>query len=266
MIIDRKLNLFFIVGHGRSGTMFLSRLLNCAEKVMVKHENHYEDIIYFHLGMTDNYHNVITNQLSERFKRRFDELPEDITVYGEVNSLLRYDIEWLRQNLNPFLLHLIRDGRDVVRSMYSRAVYLNPTQYIPAYPDDSDPYSLKWHDISRFEKLCWYWNHSNVYIKKRIDDYIRFEDILTDYNILNKKILTPVNIHLPEDKWEAMIEQPVNYTHISKTKNFINKVLPYYKRAEVKRIPHWKDWNSEMTDKFWQICGDTMKKFGYGEP
>ena len=163
------------------------------------------------------------------------------------------------------MLHLIRDGRDVVRSMYSREVYLSQTQYIPAYPDDSDPYSLKWHKIDRFEKLCWYWNHSNVYLKKRIDDFIRFEDILTGYDLLKKKILIPVNIRLSRDRWKAMVEQPVNYTHISRTKNIIKKMLPYYDKKEVETIPHWKEWGSEMTNKFWGICGDTMREFGYDQ-
>ena len=263
MVPKRELNLFFIVGHGRSGTMFLSRLLNSAERVVVKHEDYDDDIVYFHLGMTNNYQNIIAHQLAGRFKKIFDGLPDDIVVYGEVNSLLRYNIEWIKQNLNPILLHLIRDGRDVVRSMYSRGVYLYQTRYIPAYPDDSDPYSHKWHKMDRFEKLCWYWNQSNVYLKKRIDGFIRFEDILTDYDLLDKKILTPVNIQLTEERWKTMIEQPVNYTHISRTKNFLKKILPNYRTVEVETIPHWKEWDSEMTHKFWEICGDTMREFGY---
>jgi hypothetical protein len=33
---------------------------------------------------------------------------------------------------------------------------------------------------------------------------------------------------------------------------------------EIPPIPHWRDWDREKTQRFWQICGSTMEKMGYG--
>jgi hypothetical protein len=263
MLKNKNITLFFIVGHGRSGTMLISKLLNnSGENVIVRHEDHDEDLPYFHLGMTNDYNNIITNHLYKRFNQIFDKLPDGVT-YGEVNSLLRYNIDWLKENLNPFLIHLVRDGRDVVRSMYSRKVYLHPYKNIPAYPKDNDLFSTKWQLISRFEKLCWYWNHSNFYIKERLNDFIRFEDILADYDIFSRKILAPLKIEISKDKWENMIRKSVNTSATLKTKYFIKRMIPFHSTEVLEKIPHWKNWDVDMTDKFWSICGKIMNEFGY---
>ena len=265
MIESKNIKIFFVIGHGRSGTKFLSELLNSAENALVQHENDIEDIKYFHLGMVKQYNNVVSNNLAKRFSKVFESLPENIKTYGEVNSLLRYNIDWLKENLNPLMLHLVRDGRDVVRSMYSRKVYLEQYRYIPAYPQDDDPFSLVWHKISRFEKLCWYWNHTNLYIKDKIHNYIRFEDILLDYDLLSKKILMPMEIRLTKEKWQKFINQPINATSKLPVKYFLKRMLPHYKQRKIENISHWKEWDRELTERFWEICGDTMREFGYSE-
>ena len=28
-------------------------------------------------------------------------------------------------------------------------------------------------------------------------------------------------------------------------------------------LPHWADWPDDMTDEFWRICGDQMRRHGY---
>ncbi|MHA1413969.1 MAG: hypothetical protein ACTSO4_15295, partial [Promethearchaeota archaeon] len=171
---------------------------------------------------------------------------KNIEIYGEVNSLLRRHFDALRMAFPKatFLL-LIRNGKDVVRSLMSRETMTKKdpnTRYI--YPSENDPYQKKWKDMSRFEKLCWYWQIAYKDLKTKIDKVIKFEKIISSYEYFQKNVLKPLQLEISEEIWRNEIKKPKNAT--------INYTFP-----------HWTKWENHRKKKFDEICGEIMKEFGY---
>jgi len=136
--------LFFILSIGRSGTKWLANLLNKAPRALVVHEPFIEAIPHqeaFHdPKKAEEY--IMKFRKKEIYLRVHN---HDIDIYGEVNSFLRRHCEALKKAFpNAIILHLVRDGRDVVRSMYSRETML-PGAYDTKYirPKPGDPYYKK---------------------------------------------------------------------------------------------------------------------------
>jgi len=241
----REMNIFFILGIGRSGTKFLAYLLNMADNAVVYHEPFDESIPY-----QEAYQNP---DAAEKYIRdfRMKEIylrvhKHSVNTYGEVNSYLRRHCEAIKKLIpNVKLIHLVRDGRDVVRSMYSRMTmkpWTYTTRYI--YPLPDDPWRDQWDRMSRFEKLCWYWATENKYLRKCINKFVRFEDIIRDYTYFKKNVLEYLNLDIPREIWEREVNRPKNITIAHK-------------------LPHWSEWSSELIEAFKRICGDEMKIYGY---
>ncbi len=89
------------------------------------------------------------------------------------------------------MMHLIRDGRDVVRSQYEASSGRKP-----------------------FEVVCETW--AGVI------------DVCSD---------------LPAVRLEDLLAKQATY--------------PSH------RLPHWTDWPDDMTETFWRVCGEQMRRHGY---
>lgn len=140
---------FIITGHGRSGTLWLARLLNrCDPDVNVHHEPlgqfdaaRYADV---YAGTRDVAKFLRQRRL--RMERIWQRHPDQ--GYAEVNSYLRYCVPALREAFpDTPVLGLVRDGRFVVRSMLARGCYRRP-----GYPPIDPPGKM-----SPFAACCWYW-------------------------------------------------------------------------------------------------------------
>mgnify|MGYP000512911321 CR=1 FL=1 len=248
-IVDKhfkKIKIFFILSIGRSGTKWLANLLNKDPKALVVHEPFVETIphqkAFWSSKEAERY--ILKFRRKEIYLRIRN---LKISVYGEVNSYLRRHCEALKKVFpNAIILHLVRDGRAVVRSMYSRETML-PNAYDTKYihPKPNDPYYRKWKKMTRFEKLCWYWTVENEYLYECCNGkIIQFEKILSDYEYFKERILQPLGLRIPRKIWEKEVNKPRNPSL-------------YY------RLPHWKAWSKWMKEKFEEICGDVMRKCGY---
>ncbi|NJE12880.1 sulfotransferase [Thermococcus sp. LS2] len=238
-------NVFFILSIGRSGTQFLSDLLNKAPGALVVHEPFIEAIPH-----QEAFHNPReAEKYIQTFRKKEIYLRVhkfDIETYGEVNSFLRRHCNALKKAFpKAKLLHLVRDGRDVVRSMYSRET-MKPGAYDTKriYPKEDDPWRDEWPRMSRFEKLCWYWMIENKYLRECIGKTIQFEKVISDYNYFKKNVLKPLNLEIPREIWEETINKPKNIT------------VRY-------KLPHWREWDQKKREAFERICGEEMKKCGY---
>ena len=99
--------------------------------------------------------------------------------------------------------------------------------------------------MTRFEKLCWYWSIENEYLYNCCNgNFIQFEKILSNYDYFKEKVLEPLGLNIPKEIWEKEVKKPRN-------------VSPTYK------LPYWTKWNAWMKKRFWEICGETMKKLDY---
>lgn len=243
--IDNK-KIFFILAIGRSGTKFLSQLLDRSKNAYIVHEPVRSDFrayseAFFSERKALKY--IKTFRKKEIFLRvKF----KDKEVYGEVNSVIRRHCKAIRELFpNAIIFHLVRDGRDVVRSMMARKTMTNEDQITKNIrPTEENPWYNKWANMNRFEKSCWYWDVENRYLHENIDTIIYFEQLISDYDYFNKKILEPLNLEIPKEIWEQEIKSPKNIT-------------------QKFTIPKWNDWDSEKLESFNRICGETMKELGY---
>ncbi|MCK4523532.1 sulfotransferase [candidate division WOR-3 bacterium] len=235
---------FFILAMGRSGTKFLSSLLN-SNSVKVVHER-FPDILFYQLAyrsekLADSYfisyrRNVIDRELKNNL----------VSNYGEVNGLLRRHCNTIHKFYpNSKIIHLVRDGRNVVRSMMSRKSfkwYDIGTRFV--HPLKGDSYWNKWHLMSRFEKLCWYWMIDNKYLRLNCKYQIEFEKLISNYDYYKMNVLDLLEIEQSNDSWENLVKKPKNVT----------------KRYS---FPHWSKWSSKNKNSFRNICSDEMESLGY---
>lgn len=257
------MKVFFVLALGRSGTYFLSLLLSKDARGVVHHEPHgYDDKLpaLRHAGKFDP---VVDQMLERRFA---DLLPRDGTVefYGEVNSFLRYEVDWLRRRFDPVMIHLVRDGRDFVRSAFIRELYTAWQPDSPILPRDDDPCAHRWAGLSRFQQICWLWQHTNEHLASRIPDFVRFEDLLSDYTVLEERVLRPTGLRVSRELWSREVNRPKNTSRRFRLRKLARGWISRNRRtSQLTPIPHWTRWEPSMTAQFWEICGDTMRRFGY---
>ena len=167
-------------------------------------------------------------------------------VYGEANSNLRYHRQALMESIpNAKLLHVVRDGRDVVRSIMARKHYAEgATGHHELKPREDDPLLEHWDQMTRFEKVCWLWADTNRSIQRDVIPYVKFELLVIDYDYFLKHIETYLDIKISEVLWNEVVLKPTNIT-----KHF--------------NYPNWTDWDDSLMQAFNPICEKEMKYFGY---
>jgi hypothetical protein len=104
---------FFITSLGRSGTKFFANMFNYSNEVTCFHEPYKEDYVNLPLSYYSSDLKVLETNLQERFKdvELKTSANSSCNYYGEVNSLLRYNITWLKDNLNAKVAHVVRDPK-----------------------------------------------------------------------------------------------------------------------------------------------------------
>jgi len=237
--------MFFVTGHGRSGTVFLSDLLAKSKNGHVFHESAFLDQDLFVEAFRGR-----TELSSDRLKlieTRQRQQPN--LIYGEVNGYLRYWAPFLL-TLTPDVFHLVRNGKDVIRSMFNRNAISftkrdkNRTRFI--YPTGDDPYTEKWEEMPRFERLCWYWQHGVAKLLSENIPVIQFEQVLKSYEYLQDHLLTPTGLELNFDVWEYE-------RRILKNETIIQKAI----------FPKYEGWSERQKQSFISICGESMEACGY---
>jgi len=241
---DRKV--FFILGLGRSGTKFLADLLNQDQMSIVFHEpiqDDFEALVTAH----KSYIKAVDYIKNYRIKKMYSFVKDkDVLTYAEVNSLLRYHVLALKVLFpKAKILHLVRDGRDVVRSFMPRYHYTeNATGHHSLQPKRGDLLFEKWHGLSRFEKICWQWADSNTRLINEVNRLIIFERLISDYSYFQKNIESYLGLNIGRDKWLKAILIPKNIT-------------------KAHTMPPWHQWDRSLMLSFTKICGEVMQKLGY---
>jgi hypothetical protein len=238
---------FFILGFGRSGTAFMANFLNQARGAHVFHEPVLED---FYAHARAHYSQSHAEKYIEGFRKKEIYLrTHNISppgVYGEVNGLLRCHGRAIRKGFPEVtLLHLVRDGRDVVRSTVGRRTMTmrNPFS-MSMHPTESDPWKARWPEMDRFARICWFWQEENRRLRTNIGRTVQFERILSTYEYFAGEILEPCGIHIEKEYWQAAISMPRNTT------------------SEFS-MPKWDQWTRDQQETFREICGEEMVKCGY---
>jgi hypothetical protein len=242
----RQTGIFFVLAIGRSGTHFLSDLLNKVPGTCIFHEPVREDfaayVRAFHSGEEAKGY-VHTFRKKEIYLRA---RAMHLGTYGEVNSLLRRHAYALQEAFpGAAFVHLVRDGRDIVRSMMARKTMTPEDRFTVAIqPHAEDQWRDKWAQMDRFARLCWYWQVENAYLRTAIGRTVQFERLVSSYEYLSEHLLQVCGLDLPEQEWQRAIAAPKNVT------------LKH-------RIPAWQGWSAEQKQTFKEICGEEMERNGY---
>lgn len=238
--------MFFVVGLGRSGTTFLAELLANVPGCAVYHEapSDRDAMIdaYADARAADKYVQSVARRrlVAARIKET------NCSVYGEVNSYLRYHIDSLMFSWEPVILHLVRDGKDVVRSMMNRRTFTAQDRHHTGQikPQLGEWGYKEWSQWTRFERCCWYWSYTNERLLLHELPLCRLEDITTNYHLFQQRVLNPLDLAIPKADWE---ERVVKKANISQKQEF----------------PSWSEWSSKQKAQFEDLCGGTMATLGY---
>jgi hypothetical protein len=254
---------FFITGLGRSGSAFLANLLAQDPAARVEHEPFPDDNLHLPLA----YYGGAGASVRDYVRRRRAEIESrtagTVGLYGEVNSLLRYFTDDLRQVFDdPPLLFLVRDGRRYVESAYVRNVYTPEAGHAHIVPKDGDPWASDWSGFGRFEKLCWYWQHTNEHLAAQLGTFVRFEDLLRGYDVLRDRVLAPTGVRIEEAVYRAEVGRPRNTKEDFARRRFGSR-LRLGRRPTIPPDRHLGPWTPAMDASFEAICGATMRRFGY---
>jgi len=271
---------FFIVSCARSGSTSLTKILNLAtncECAMEPTPNLNVETRLAMEGKLTNYEPIVKETIVKRVKASKAE------IYGEKNVTYGPFIKTIHELLNAKFVFLIRDGRDVVRSLidwHEKAfgtVYreckeignlnekaLQNASNLPIHKDTSDysrPRPLlgtqlyeKWENLTREEMCAFYWSYINELYISQLKQIPQKSWISLDYTNPNRTdILKVINFlgleGLNAEKIQEILDENVNSL---KDRFGIEK-----------SYPNWKNWNGGLRRCFDQIAESTMQKLGY---
>ena len=238
--------IYFFLSTARSGSMWLSQLLDAASSVCACHE----------FSLNHRYNNGVLTK-DKRTAQGFLNLSQDISF---VRQLLIESRNWMESQgkncaeanvyLEEFLplldevfsdacfVHLHRDPRDVVRSIMNRDWYDTPD-------DDRHPRILMedWDLLSQFEKACCYVHVVHERLLRKCKIQLKFEDMTQDIKYLSAS-LQKIGIAF--------------YPRLAK-KLYNNKINANSKAD----FPEYSKWTEEQKCTFHRILWPIIMTFGY---
>lgn len=238
---------FFGLSTIRSGSTFLADLLESEiTNGQIEHEPNVNDYWSYAKVLKSNQHadNYINTYRKKDMVKRCTK--KETAIYGELNPFLVLHAAAIKKAIpTAKLFHLVRDGRDVVRSIMAREVLGNKDPMLKVItPPVDDPYFEQWFSMSRFERVCWKWQYENKVLRTAITQRIHFEKMITNYDYFKKELLDFLRIEISKKHWNAYSKQP---KHASPQHSMLK----------------WDNWAKTQKEQFEKICGAEMKANGY---
>lgn len=253
-MVKNELNYLFVTGMGRSGTTFLADLLSKIPEVSSGHErigNREYWLLSWYLG--SNY----SRPYLEREKKRIDEQHKGSKYYVDVNSYLQNSTQELKSVFETQnVLHILRDPKEVVRSIYTRRNDMD-VHLVPK----SEQEVRQWLEADRFIQVCTNWKLTMDQLMTNNIPIIRFEQLTTEYDYVRSKLLDPFQLELSQKEWERAKSIRTNKTP-GKAYRFM------YAKAKGKQfqsdeLGKFDTWPREFQSTFEKICSKTATKLGY---
>lgn len=262
----------FVLGSGRCGTLQIVQLLESLKGVEPYHEYLFEHLlkpaVLFRMKRVE--HEAIVGQLRKTHSPAVHYSASDFWV--DSSNALTWVVKPLYELFpDAFFIHLIRDGRKVVSSFYSKfqevmyedgcvdvlEQWLKSPESLPEpspekkywrpFPIEGEPFFSEFKNYNRFQKLCYYWQDVNLTIGEALVDvpdsqklFVRFEDLISSSEVA-RSFLEVFDVEF-EDRHMDVFKRPVN---VAIPKNF--------------------PLSEGQRSQFEAICGPVMKRFGYTE-
>jgi len=245
--ILKQKGFFLMVSTGRTGTTLFAKLLNENADTFAIHEPVVREQTFHRKCLEDGqYSDVYMDEF--RWKEtafRIKNLKEK--RYGEVNGCLRRNLESIRKNLpESTIIHIVRDGRDVVSSVLNRATF---TEHDIVYQGIQLSSQIidnqQWNSFNRFQKIVFFWKMENEYMRQHTHKTVVFERLISDYAYAKEELFEPLGVSISEEVWRQFTAKKVNAN---------KKTDDRYK---------YENWTDEEKAFFREMCGEEMAQYGY---
>lgn len=236
----------FILSTGRTGTDLFTRLFN--EAVPDAWSLHEPSPAFRRRGQQ------LLSRESTRFERSYFKVPRSIRhskrqekLYVETNYHLFACIPLIRKSFpDAFIVHIIRDGREVVSSWLNKWRYITNDHitpfHIPLHPDQEN-----WEDWDPLQRNAWYWRTVQELVEHEgVDLTLRFEEIFKGDRQAVYTLLDALEDRVTYDpkKVQALLTEKVN----SSPRDF---------------FPPYAEWPEHWKERFDAIAGPKMRELGY---
>ncbi len=243
--------MFFIVSTGRSGSTSIAHAITQIEGCHAVHEPAPELI----LEASGYRQGTTTREAVEELLRSSRQPVVDGQAYCESNQNLALIIPILRDCFpEARFIWLIRNGMDMVASAMQKQWYSGHSENHDRYEDGSPlerawidgrlrgdavgvMTTAEWDPLSRFAKICWYWDYVNRLIEKDLQDCppeqvfrLRLEDV----DSRQEALLDWMGFASAHPEWS---------------------VLNAARRAPL----HWTGWSAQEMTPFQDHCGALME-------
>lgn len=243
-----KQRIYFFVSTARSGTKWLVNMLDKSSSVEAQHEFSLNHTFDEQTGLTKHKRTTqdfaIWSQNDAEVRTYLENIKKWIVSrnndYAEANVYFAHIMPIVTEVFpEATIVHLHRDGREVVRSLLNRSWYDTPedTKH-PGFSIDG------WTNMTQLEKACWYYRLTNETIEEYSQQRVVFEQLTSSPEQFTQ-ILTKLGIRitLPEVA-EQQHKQIVNA-------NYSDSVPPF------------SEWSVGDQQLFQSICNSTLSTLGY---
>lgn len=245
-----------ITSIGRTGTKSLTSFLDEIPGVTCFHHKiGRRDVPYLFMSQRPEFSNLNRAYLKNR-DLSTQKINDDF--YIEVNPYLRFADHKMLEELGWEKLYLVRHPKTYLNSVYVRELFSVDDYMISQYPDNNDVYSTLWTDMTRFEKLCWYYFQVHNYILDTGAPFYRFEEIAKNPEKL-RELVSQIGIDV---KKVPFFELPrINTSAKFKFKSMVRAAL----KGETKKIEtlDWEKLTPKELKTYDELCDSVGKRLGY---
>lgn len=265
----------FIIGCPRSGTTAYTRLLDFAPNADV----HIELPPRLRIESRDLFKGKLHEPelvLRNAKQSSIIESQSNKKIFGDKNPCYLPFIPYLNNVWDCKIVFLVRDGRDVVRSLLdwhkfkSKNVFAmheddpesivvepaaDPWDYSRLRPNPGEEHYNNWSKLSRFQKCAWYWSEFNSlgmdYLSKIDNSRWKCVDV------------THAGVDDVRELYEFLNLRGFDEESISK--NLTARINSLQERTGQKGdAPHWSNWTDDQMAEFELYAGAIMTKLNYG--
>ncbi len=238
--------MFFVLSSGRSGSYTISQTLNSYENCKCYHQRDPQ----FRVEASEYYYGkCLGDKIEEVLRVTRSQYAEKVEAYGEVNLQFGLIVPVIERVFpDAKYIWLLRDGRDVVASMYYRRWYDLTDKKVPdewknarLQGDLTGDFSTsEWRNMSRFAKCCWLWKKYNHIIESHLQQF-------------DKKRWMRVRL----DRLKALLSDIEIFLGLVSDK----KVLVEKLNTAYQPVSYWEEWDDEKKNIFETICSNEMDEW-----